>query len=515
MFTLPLTAWIGNAAAVLCGRFGDVTRRSREVGCSRQTLYDQAQKVQDALKRPTRKQFLRLLHEKERLDRENQQLFEWLAETTDFPKPKQQEFSATASAMGLSLTQIAVLLGVVMGSAAAPSRTTIGRWLETACQKASSVLEVLDRACRPLVVALCLDEIFFHRKPVLVGVEPASMAWVIGQRADDRSGQTWLETLRPWNHLESAVADAGSGLQSGLKQLNVLRALDPNAPAIDVGLDIFHIKKEALPVLIRQWKSAEALWEKAEAADRAVVRCRTQGQDTRCLAPKARAAWTKATNAFHAVCTLEAIWQRAEVALMVFREDGTLNDRVSASAELETVVELLPGAAWAKVRRMLTDERTLTFLDRLHRQLALVCPDETLRVELVHLCWIRRQQKANPKDSLWESRLALQKSICQRLSPKWSEVYRAVVRVIRAVVRASSLVECMNSVIRMQQARHRHLSQPLLDLKRLHWNCRPFREGHRRGQSPYQHLKLPLPSQNWWTLLNTDPQSLAEKLSSQ
>lgn len=252
MFPLPLTAWIGNAAAVLCGRFGDVTRRAREVGCSRQTLYDQAQKVQDALERPTRKQFLRLLHEKERLEHENQALFKWLAETTDFPKPKQQEFSATASAMGLSLTQIAVLLGIVMGSAAAPSRTTIGRWVEVACQKASLVLEVLDRACRPLVVALCLDEIFFHQKPVLVGVEPASMAWVIGQRADDRSGQTWLEALRPWDHLESAVADAGSGLQSGLKQLNVLRASDPNAPAVDVGLDIFHIKKEALPVLIRQ-----------------------------------------------------------------------------------------------------------------------------------------------------------------------------------------------------------------------------------------------------------------------
>lgn len=515
MFTLPLSAWIGNAAAVLCGRFGDVTRRAREVGCSRQTLYDQAQKVQDALERPTQKQFLRILHEKQRLERENQQLFEWLAETTDFPKPKQQEFAATASAMGLSLTQIAVLLGIVMGSAAAPSRTTIGRWVEAACQKASAVLEVLDRACRPLVLALCLDEIFFHRKPVLVGVEPASMAWLIGQRADDRSGQTWLETLRPWDHLESAVADAGSGLQSGLKQLNDLRASDPKTARIDVGLDIFHIKKEALPVLIRQWKSAEALWEKAEAADRTVVRCRTQGQNASAAATKARTAWIKATTAFHAVCALEATWQRAEAALVVFRADGTLNDRASAAAELKTVVDLLPGAAWAKVRRMLTDERTLTFLDRLHRQLTLVCPDEMLRAELIHLCWLRRQQKANPQDSLWESRLALQKIICQRLSPKWSEAYRAVVRVIRAVVRASSLVECMNSVIRMQQARHRHLSQPLLDLKRLHWNCRPFREGHRRGQSPYQHLKLSLSSQNWWTLLNTDPHSLAEKLSSQ
>jgi hypothetical protein len=39
-----------------------------------------------------------------------------------------------------------------------------------------------------------------------------------------------------------------------------------------------------------------------------------------------------------------------------------------------------------------------------------------------------------------------------------------------STVRASSAVECMNSVIRMHQARHRRLTQPLLDRKRLYWN---------------------------------------------
>jgi hypothetical protein len=30
----------------------------------------------------------------------------------------------------------------------------------------------------------------------------------------------------------------------------------------------------------------------------------------------------------------------------------------------------------------------------------------------------------------------------------------------------------VNSVLRMQQARHRGLGQGMLDLKRLYWNCR-------------------------------------------
>lgn len=71
----------------------------------------------------------------------------------------------------------------------------------------------------------------------------------------------------------------------------------------------------------------------------------------------------------------------------------------------------------------------------------------------------------------------------------------------------------MNSVIRMHQARHRTLTQPLLDLKRLYWNCRPFREGKRRDRSPYEHLDLKLPTYDFWELLNTEPAELTQRLS--
>lgn len=509
MVTLSPAAWIGNAAAVLCGRWGDVSRRARQAGCSRQSVYQHAEKVQAALGRPTTDPSL--AEEIRRLRCENEQLWEWLGQTVEFPRPRQEEFAATASAMGLSLTQIALLLGIVLGSEA-PRRTTIGRWVQTACRKAAEVLRVLDHACRGLVVSLCLDEIFFHGQPVLVGVEPASMTWVIGERAADRSGPTWFEALRPWDRLESAVADGGSGMQNGLKQLDALRQQQGGVP-LDVGLDVFHIKKEALPMIVRKWKSAESLWEQAEAADGAVQRARRRGEDARGAALRARAAWDKAEEAFHQADRLETVWKRVEVALSVFRPDGRLNDRATAEAELRAAVEELSGDAWAKVRRMLADARTLTFLDRMHRQLAEAEPDESLRQELAHLWWLRRQPRSEANDPLRQSRILVQRVVCERLDPKWRESYRKVVRVIRQVVRASSLVECMNSVIRMHQARHRQVSQPMLDLKRLYWNCRPFREGRRRGRSPYAHLGVPVSPNQWWTLLNADPAALAQKLS--
>ena len=63
----------------------------------------------------------------------------------------------------------------------------------------------------------------------------------------------------------------------------------------------------------------------------------------------------------------------------------------------------------------------------------------------------------------------LQRVLCARLCTDWYPRYEAVGRVLRAVLRSSSVVECVNSVLRMHQGRHRSLSQGLLDLKRLYW----------------------------------------------
>jgi hypothetical protein len=79
--------------------------------------------------------------------------------------------------------------------------------------------------------------------------------------------------------------------------------------------------------------------------------------------------------------------------------------------------------------------------------------------------------------------------------------------------RASSMVEGINSVVRMQQARHRRLTQPMLELKRLYWNCRRFRAGRRRQKSPYELIGLAWPPENWWDVLKMTPEQLRNKLS--
>ena len=44
------------------------------------------------------------------------------------------------------------------------------------------------------------------------------------------------------------------------------------------------------------------------------------------------------------------------------------------------------------------------------------------------------------------------------------------------------------------------------------WNCRVFREGKRKGRSPYDLLGWKLPTSDWWQLLQMDPEELGQKI---
>ena len=91
--------------------------------------------------------------------------------------------------------------------------------------------------------------------------------------------------------------------------------------------------------------------------------------------------------------------------------------------------------------------------------------------------------------------------------------YDWIAAVLEDTVRASSAVECMNSVLRMQQSRHRRMTQSMLDLKRLYGNCHSFRSGPRRKTCPYQALGLELSTYDFWQWLQADPAELTQELS--
>jgi hypothetical protein len=338
------------------------------------------------------------------------------------------------------------------------------------------------------------------------------MTAVFCRNAADREAETWAEQLVPFTRSEFAISDAAGGITGAVAQVAAARRDDPSAPPLGHGLDVFHTTMEARRVLARHWRCAEAAWERAEAADAEVAAAKRQGLDARGAAQAARAAWARAIASFEQVERLEAAWGRARAAMDLFDPDGRLNNRPRAESEIAAALADLTGPAWSKVRNFLKDPRSLTFLDRMHRRVEGAEPRPEWRAAMAWRWWLRhrRPKPAGPitgliqavgRDGAWEE--------------EGRASYDRVATVLGGTVRASSAVECMNSVLRMQQSRHRRMTQPMLDLKRLYWNCRPFRSGPRRGACPYQVLGLGLPTFDFWKLLHTDPARWTQELSTQ
>jgi hypothetical protein len=510
--TLPAVVWIGNAAAVLCGSHGDVTAQTRAADCSRQAAYDHADAVLDAVLQarqpgPDRDTLRRQVAE---LHRRLKELRGRDADRVDLEPERLRGFAATAAALGLSLNQTEELLAVLLPPGRAPDRSTLGRWVQQACEQAGRLLAVLDALTRPGADTLCLDEIFFHGRPVLVGVEPHSFAVLLCARADDRTAATWQQALQPFTGLRQAVHDAGSGLCAGVAAFDAQRQQQGQAPLAD-GLDLFHTEQEAQRLLGRIWRGVEKRWHHAEGIDARIVAARARHRDTRGPQAKARGAWQRAFAAFARYEHWERVWRRGRAALDVFRPDGSLNERAWAEQELEAVCGELRADYWKKLRSYLRDRRLLTFLDRLHTQLAQAEPQADLQRELVEL--VRLERAARRGEAGAEGRAAVQRVLCSKQSDDWAAGYARVAEALSGVVRASSAVECVNSILRMHQGRHRNLTQGLLDLKRLYWNTRIFRGGKRRDQSPYELLGLGQPTCDFWELLQKDPTQLAQELS--
>lgn len=146
MTRLSLHDLVRNAAAVLSGCYGAVTRRVKQAGCSRQTLYDQAQRIEQRLASP----------EPELVSTRAPQL---VATDLTIDQDTRIRFAITAFALGLSTRQTEALLSI-LASADGPDHSTVGRWIAHHAEKATKALAVLDPACAEHVEVACCDEVF-------------------------------------------------------------------------------------------------------------------------------------------------------------------------------------------------------------------------------------------------------------------------------------------------------------------------------------------------------------------
>ena len=343
-------------------------------------------------------------------------------------------------------------------------------------------------------------------------VEPESLCWMTGRMVKARDGVTWAEEFARLPALKAVVRDDGTGLGKGVK-IERARRRAQGLPDLDDTLDVFHTLREGGRALRKTWGSASRALERADVAQKEFDRRGRQGLSRQGHGAAMNRLWRQAERLWDQAAATETAWKHAQSAFEFFTPEGRLNDRALAEAVVAAALPHLSGEAWAKTRRLLLRRESFTFLDQVRERLADLGLDPDVLSALLDVEGLRRQpwrRSAATRGWALVRTVQLTKSCLD-----WREEWRRVSAVLRGVWRASSLVECVNSVVRMQQSRHRKMTQGLLDLKRLYWNLRRFRTGRRKNQTPYRLLGLDLPELSFWEFLKLSPEKLRERLSAQ
>lgn len=507
---------IASAFTVVFGHHGDVSRYAARRGVCRQSVYRESAWVLATLEgQPWQQQIADLKQQLHDAQRRLAEVEAQLAQAVVLDRDKQAELACVAQAMGISLPEVHTLLDVLRPGDI-PHVATLGRWTKAAGEKSTALLAVLDEFTRAQVRQAAADEIYV-RDPVLMVVEPESLCWVSGRLTDAVTGSAWTEQFGQLPALEQVTRDGGKALAHGVAAVQQQRH-EQGQPSVADQLDHFHtLRKGSQGVRKALYRVKSALAE-ADDVQAALDRQRRHGKSENGFRHKARDRWAKASQAMDTWQKRDELWQKIKAGLQLVTSDGDLNTRARAEAILAETLAQLPDADFASAKRMLQQPETLTYLDEVHRKLAALPVPEEIRYAAVRQECLRRRpellQGDTPKAAALRALFFVWAVILSKAGAVGQQAIQGVRAIFRNTWRASSLVECINSVLRMQQARHRKMSQGLLDLKRLYWNCHRFRSGRRRGRTPYELLGVPWPNGlPWWDVLRWSPEQLRAELS--
>jgi hypothetical protein len=330
------------------------------------------------------------------------------------------------------------------------------------------------------------DEIFQSGRPVLVGADVASTYCYLLSLEEHRDADTWgvrlLELIDRDFHPQATIADAARGLRAGQA------AALPDVPCRG---DVFHALQSTTP-LVRylENRAYEAIATRSQLEQRQARIEHRQGRKNASLTGQlryARAAETKALTLAEAVGTLIG-WLRQDVLALPgpdYASRCALCDWIVAELRAR---EALCTHQIRPVRVLLEHQRDdlLAFARQLDQDLQALAEEFTVPVAVVEEV---RQVQALHANS--PERWQRDRACWERLGRRYGALRAAVTELVGQVVRASSVIENLNSRLRNYFFLRRHLSADYLALLQFFLNHRRFlRSEHpqRVGKSPAELL---------------------------
>jgi hypothetical protein len=331
-----------------------------------------------------------------------------------------------------------------------------------------------------------LDEIFQNRCPVLVGADIASTYCFLLSAEEHRAADTWgirlLELADRGFAPEATIADFGNGIRGGQKLAM------PDRPCWG---DVFHALNELIPVvtyLDNRAYEAIALRSKLQR-QKAALRQQGRSSQTHQLQALSRKLVLATKAEAQAVALADAVavltrWLRCDILAVSglgYADRCALFDFVVA--ELTARAPLCPHRI-TPVCTLLRNHRDqlLAFAAQLDRDLANLAAEYQVSVDLVRqLLDLQASDCRQPRH--WQQEAAWR----QELRNHFYHLSAAVRDMADHVVRASSVIENINSRLRSYFFLRRHLGPDSLALLQFFLNHRRFQ----RSEHPERVAKSP------------------------
>jgi hypothetical protein len=331
-----------------------------------------------------------------------------------------------------------------------------------------------------------LDELFQAGWPVLVGADVASSYCFLLSREEHRDADTWgVRLLEAHDHgfqPQATIADFATGLRAG--QAAAL-------PAVPCRGDVFHALQTATPLVgYLENRAYDAIASRSRLEARQARSTHRQGRKDASLASQLRYARVAEAQALTLADEVAVLldWLRRDVLAVrgpAFASRAALYDWIVAelrAREAQCPHRIRP------VRCLLENQRDelLAFARQLDQDLQALAEDSVVPAAMVEEV---RQVLSLPasRPERWQREQAL----WERWGARYGVVREAVSEVLGQVVRASSVIENLNSRLRGYFFLRRHLGADYLALLQFFLNHRRFlRSEHpeRVGKSPTELL---------------------------
>jgi hypothetical protein len=342
------------------------------------------------------------------------------------------------------------------------------------------------------------DEIFQAGKPVLVGVDTRTTFCYLLSLEDQRDADTWgvrlFELVDRGFAPEATVADFATGLRAGHEEA---------LPGVPCRGDVFHAFQSIEPVVgYLENRAYEAIATRMKLQKKQATAERRHGRKSPALSKQLHDARLAEAKAIELADDMELLtrWLREDILSLAGPEYPVRQQLFDfVVAELRVREQACPHRI-GTVRKLLENQRDklLAFAAKLDDDLTALAQDwqisSTTVRELLHL---QALPMFDPRR--WRRETALR----ELLRGHYYGVYAEVQELSQRVVRASSLVENLNSRLRNYFFLWRQLGEDSLTLLQFFLNHRRYmRSEHpdRVGRSPAE-LLTGQPHPHWLYLL--------------